>query len=118
MSGTITKTNKEISVLTGTLDTSPTPVLVTADADITQLITVANAGTPVQGPDKTNAGGWFIKAEVANTGTIYWMFHGQTKATKGYPLSAGDADFVPVSDLNSIDFDSSVSGEKVWAHKA
>ena len=60
---------------------------VTADADLTQLITVTTAGTPVQGPNKSNPGGWVLKANADNTDTVYFMFHGQTKAAKGFPLN-------------------------------
>lgn len=94
--------------------------LVTADADLTQLITVATSGTPVQGPAKTNAGGWWITADPTNLKPIRFMFHGQTAAAKGFPLDAGDKMFLPVSSLASVDFDvdSGGNGSKVWACKA
>jgi hypothetical protein len=91
--------------------------LITADADMTQLVTVTTAGTPVQGPDKSNAGGWAVKADPANTGYIYFMFHGQSAATKGFPLSAGQTFILPVLNLSAVDFDASVNGEKVWLAK-
>lgn len=92
-------------------------VLVTADADLTQVITVTTAGTPVQGPNVTNPGGWVIKASPANTGTGYFMFHGQTKAAKGFPLAAGDPYPLMVANLSDIDFDVDTSGDKFHASK-
>jgi hypothetical protein len=91
--------------------------LVTATADLTQLVTVTTAGTPVQGPDKENASGWAVKADPSNTGYIYFMFHGQTAATKGFPLSAGQTFVLPVLNLSAVDFDASVNGQKVWFAK-
>lgn len=91
--------------------------LITADADMTQLVTVTTAGTPVQGPDKNNAGGWAVKADPANTGYIYFMFHGQTAAAKGFPLSAGQTFVLPILNLSSVDFDASVNAQKVWLAK-
>ena len=87
------------------------------DQDLTQIIVVTTAGTPVQGPDVSDILGWYLKASVENTGIIYFMYHGQTKANKGFPLSPGDMIFVPVENLNSLDFDSSVNGEKIHASK-
>lgn len=93
------------------------PVLVTADANLTQLITVTTAGTPVQGPDATNPGGWVLKAHADNTDTVYFMFWGQTKAAKGFPLNPGEAMIVPVSNLSTLGFDADVDGEKLHAAK-
>jgi hypothetical protein len=92
-------------------------VLVAADADITQLITVTTAGTPAQGPNKANPGGWMLKASADNTDTVYFMFHGQTKAARGFPLDKGESMIVPVSNLSSLDFDADVNGEKIHAAK-
>jgi hypothetical protein len=92
-----------------------TDTLVMADAGITQMITVTTAGTPVQGPDVTNPGGWVIIGAGANTGKAYWMFHGQTTANKGFPIT--QALPIPVENLSSLDFDVSVNGEKVVAYK-
>ena len=102
--------------VTGQVDSAP--VMVTADVDITQKIVVTTAGTPVQGPDKTNAGGWWVKAGTINTGVMYFMFHGQTAANKGFPLSAGQVMFLPVANLSGLDFDATVNGEKVVCSKA
>ena len=101
--------------VTGQVDSAP--VMVTADADLTQVITVTTAGTPVQGPAKSNPSGWYIKAATANTGVMYFMFHGQTAVAKGFPLSAGQLFVIPVTNLSDIDFDASVNGEKIIAAK-
>ena len=92
-------------------------VIVTPDADLTQLITVTTAGTPVQGPNKTNPGGWVIKAKLTNTGTMYLMYHGQTAANKGFGLNSGEWMFIPIVNLSDLDFDATINGEKVIALK-
>ena len=95
---------------------APEPV-VDPDANLTQLVTVTTAGTPVQGPDKSNPGGWMLKADPANTGSVWFMFHGQTKATKGFPLEVGEVMIVPVENLSDLDFDADTSGGKIRALK-
>lgn len=92
-------------------------VMVTASADLTQLITVTTAGTPVQGPAVTNPGGWILKADPANSGSAWFMFHGQTKALKGFPLGVGESMMVPVESLADLDFDADTNGNKVHAAK-
>lgn len=94
-------------------------VLVTADADITQLITVTTAGTPVQGPNKTNPGGWILKVSPTNTVPMRFMFHGQTASAKGYPMSSGEWMYIPISNLSDLDFDADTggNGSKIWACK-
>ena len=90
----------------------------TADADLTQKITVVTAGSPQQGPDKSNTNGWLIQAASSNSGAAYFMFHGQTAAAKGFPLFPGSGViFVPVVDLNSLDFDVTTNGNSVMASK-
>jgi hypothetical protein len=88
--------------------------LITPDADLTQMITVATPGTPVQGPNKTNPGGWMLSTI---NGTGYFMFHGQVKTTKGYPIPAGTQFPLIVSNLNTIDFDADSAGTKIIAAK-
>lgn len=92
-------------------------VPVTASADLTQLITVTAAGTPVQGPAVTNPGGWVLKSDPANTGSVWFMFHGQTKALKGFPLAVGESMIVPVESLADLDFDADTNGNKIHAAK-
>jgi hypothetical protein len=90
--------------------------LPTADADITQKITVTTAGTPVQGPDVNSANGWLLFAK--STGPSWWMFHGQTAANKGVPITSGGGGvWCPVVNLSSIDIDSTANGEIVVAQK-
>jgi len=92
-------------------------VMVTPTVDLTQIITVTTAGTPVQGPNVDNPNGWLLKAGADNTDTVYFMFYGQTKSTKGFPLNAGEAIILPVRNLSSLGFDADVSGEKIHAAK-
>ena len=94
-------------------------VLVTTDADITQLVTVTTAGTPVQGPNKSNPGGWVLKASPTNVVAVRFMFHGQLAAAKGFPLSVGESMYIPVANLSDLDFDadSGGNGSKIWAIK-
>jgi len=100
----------------GTFSPAVSVNLITPDADITQLITVATSGSPVQGPAKTNPGGWYLAPGTTNTGAVYFMYHGQTKATKGMPIAQLTP--VPVSDLSSLDFDADTSGNIILASKA
>lgn len=92
-------------------------VMVTADADLTQIITVTTAGTPAQGPAVTNPGGWILKANPSNTGSVWFMFHGQTKAAKGFPIGVGESAIPPVESLSDLDFDADTSGGKIHAAK-
>ena len=92
---------------------TPTP-----NADLTQIITVATAGSPQQGPDKASANGWFLTPGSANTGVAYWMYHGQTAAAKGFPMAVGGLFYVNVQNLNSLDFDVTTSGNTILASKA
>jgi len=102
----------------GTYSLGNTTVLTTTvDADFTQLITVTTSGVPVQGPNKSNPGGWFLKANPNNTGNVWYMYHGQTKVLKGFPLSAGDLSIANVLNLNMLDFDSDYSAGKIHASK-
>lgn len=93
------------------------PGSVVADADYTQLITVTTAGTPVQGPAKTNPSGWLLKADPANAGSVWFMFHGQTKAAKGFPLGVGESMLTQIEDLSTLDFDADNNGGKLHAVK-
>lgn len=87
------------------------------DADLTQVITVDVAGTPVQSPDKSNPTGWHIKASPTNTGNVFAMFHGQTKALKGFPLGPGESAFPAIENLSAFDFDTDTAGNKIHAMK-
>jgi hypothetical protein len=110
--------SQELSVDdSGRIKTLAESLLVPADADITQLITVAVAGTPEQGPDKSNPGGWILKADPSNSGSVWLFGHGQSKALKGFPLGVGEAVFVMVENLNSLDFDADTNGAKIHVLK-
>jgi hypothetical protein len=97
---------------------SSVTVLAAADADLTQLITVTTSGVAVQGPDKTNIGGWILKADPNNSGNVWYMYHGQTKALKGFPLAVGESTYASILNLDSLDFDSDANGGKIHAAKA
>ena len=88
-------------------------VMITPDADLTQVVTVTTAGTPVQGPAKSNPGGWMAKSDPANTGSVWFMFHGQTKANKGFPLGIGEVMPIHVESLADLDFDADTNGNKI-----
>lgn len=90
---------------------------VTADANLTGIVTVSTAGVPVQGTAVTNDGGFFLKAHPDNTDTVWVFDYGQTKAA-GFPLNAGETIPMPVDDLSDLGFDADVSGEKVCWVKA
>jgi hypothetical protein len=89
---------------------------ITPDANLTQLVTVTTSGVPVQGPnvDSTKEG-WVLKANPTNSGNVWYMYHGQTKTLKGFPLSVGEAMYVPIKNLSSLDFDSDYSSGKIHA---
>jgi hypothetical protein len=91
--------------------------MVTVDADLTQKITVTAAGTPVQGPAKINPNGWLIRALPTNTGYCYVMFHGQTKANKGFPFDYSTGGVPPVKNLSDLDFDADANGSVIIAIK-
>jgi hypothetical protein len=91
---------------------------VDADANLTQKITVATAGTPVTGPAISNGGGWLLKAKETNTGACWYMYTGTTAANKGVPLGVGEVMYVPVASLSSLDFDAATSGNIIMASKA
>ena len=95
---------------------APEPI-VDADADLTQLITVATAGTPVQGPDVSTPGGWMLKADPTNTGNVWFMFWGQTASAKGFPLAVGEVMLAAVENLSDLGFDADASGNKIRAIK-
>jgi hypothetical protein len=102
----------------GTYSLGNTTVLTTTvDADFTQLITVTTSGVPVQGPNKESSGGWFLKADPTNTGNVWYMYHGQTKALKGFPLGVGETGIADVLNLNMLDFDSDYNAGKIHASK-
>lgn len=82
---------------------------------ITGIVTVTTAGTEVTGPDVENTAGFILKGLPANTGTVWVMTTGAAKAA-GFPLAPGDTLTTGVINLNQLDFDADISGEKIaWA---
>ena len=78
-------------------------------------ITVATAGTAVQGPSIAGYG-WFIRALAGNTGVVYVGNDGADDITSsnGYELSAGDQIFLESPpNLNTLWFDSATNGDKL-----
>jgi hypothetical protein len=77
-------------------------------------ITVATAGTAVQGTDVPGYG-FFIRALDGNTGLIYVGNDGADDLTSsnGYELSGGDQVYIEVPNLDEIFFDAATSGDKV-----
>lgn len=76
------------------------------------VITVATAGTAVQGP--AVGGTFIIKALAANTGLIYLGDDGNNdvSSTTGFELSGGDQIVIEANSLANWWFDTSVSGGK------
>jgi hypothetical protein len=75
-------------------------------------ITVAAAGTEVQGPD-ISAQGFFIKAMTTNTGLVYVGNDGSNAvaSTTGFSLAAGDTIYWEGGNLRNLWFDAAVNGE-------
>ena len=80
----------------------------------TGQITVAVAGTAVQGGNIPLTNGVFVKALGGNTGKVYvgndgW---GDVSSTTGYELAAGEVAIFQVANLNQLWFDSATNGDK------
>lgn len=88
-----------------------------AQGTITGIVTVTTAGTEVTGPTQENTGGYLLKSHPANTDTVWVMTVGAAK-TAGFPLDLGETVYVNVLNLNQLDFDADVSGEKICWIKA
>lgn len=74
--------------------------------------TVTTAGTRVTLASTTAVKSVTIKALAANTGTIY-VGNATVASTNGFALAAGDTVSLDVSDLATVNIDSSVNGEGV-----
>lgn len=97
--------------------TSPT----IGNGQISGQITVATAGTAVQGPDIDLPNGVWIKALAGNAGLGYFGNNGagDVDATNGYELSAGQtAPPICVSNLKDLWFDVATNGDKFCWVKA
>ena len=84
---------------------------------ISGQVTVATAGTAVQGPNIELSNGVYIGALGANTGYMY-IWHATGDGRGGYQLAAGKSVPVQVQNLNQLWFDASVNGEKICWLKA
>jgi hypothetical protein len=77
-------------------------------------ITVAAAGTAVQGTDVVG-GEFFLKAHPDNTDTV-WVGNdgaGDVTNANGFPLNPGESVLVQAGNLKDLYFDSDVNGEKI-----
>lgn len=84
-----------------------------ANAALSGRKTVTSAGTPEALGSGDVFGGLYIKALIANTGTIE-VGSSATAAASGFQLSAGDVIlFDYVNDMSQIYIDSTVNGEGV-----
>ena len=83
-------------------------------------ITVAAAGTAVQGPDVALKGGAYVKAMGANAGKGFVGNDGVDDVTllNGYELAAGEVSLWRVDNLNLLWFDAATSGDKFCWMKA
>ncbi|OHB71821.1 MAG: hypothetical protein A2W23_05990 [Planctomycetes bacterium RBG_16_43_13] len=88
------------------------------DSSLTGRITVATAGTAVQGADRPNKGGFFLVSHPDNTDTV-WIFPWGYGKDSGWPLQpTGSPVFVNVANLNLLGFDADVNGERLCWIKA
>lgn len=99
---------------TATDVSSAAPIPVTAATPSTLgsgSATVATAGTAVQLPNQA-AAGVTIRANTANTGTIYLGASAVT-SSNGFPLAAGEAVSLDVANLNTVYVNATVNGEGI-----
>jgi hypothetical protein len=83
---------------------------------IAYRITVAAAGTPVQGPDAQGFE-FTLEGDPNNTKPVYVYDSNTDTATKGFALGPGAMIRIRVSNLNALWFDAEVNGEDVLAIK-
>jgi hypothetical protein len=74
--------------------------------------TVTTAGTRVPLGSSTPTASVTVKALAANSGTIY-VGNSSVSASNGFQLAAGDSVSMDISNLATINIDSSVNGEGV-----
>jgi hypothetical protein len=93
--------------------TIPADVIPSTDTTFSGQVTVATAGTPVQGPNKAGSRGFMITPLSTNTG-VSWVFPwGSTKTLKGFPIAIGSNVVLNVANLNQVGFDVDTSGNAV-----
>jgi len=89
------------------------PIVLDTPTGITHgKTTVTTAGTRVALASSTAVKSVTIKALVTNTGTIY-VGGNTVSSSNGFQLAAGEAVSMDLSNLNTINIDSSVNGEGV-----
>jgi hypothetical protein len=81
---------------------------------IAYRITIAEAGTPVQGPDAAGFD-FVLQGAPANAGTVYVYDSDTDTAANGYALGPGQQVPIRVSNLNTLWFDASANGQAVLA---
>jgi hypothetical protein len=97
---------------------NPIPVKapnISVSTPISGVITIATAGTAVQGTDIALGNGVFIKALSGNTGKVYVGNDGAGDVTSanGFELAQGDLILLQVANLNNLWFDSATNGDKI-----
>lgn len=102
----------------GKLYPYPSDSLVVPSSDFTGIITVATAGTEVQGPDVSGPNGFYLCGHPLNTQNAYVLPYGQQSSDVGFALDALQQVLVRVANLSSLAFDADVSGEKLCWIKA
>ena len=82
-------------------------------------ITIATAGTAVQGSDTGGGSAFYIKALSGNSGLVYVGNDGADDVTSsnGFELSAGDVVFYE-GILENLWFDAAINGDKVCWFRA
>lgn len=86
----------------------------------TGQITVATAGTAVQGPNVPVPSGIYLRALSGNAGKVYFgnNDNGDVDTSTGYELAAGDTVYIAISNLDDLWFDAATSGDKFCWCKA
>jgi hypothetical protein len=85
---------------------------------LSAVITVATAGTPVQGPD-LGLGTFLVLPDPVNTGYVYVGNNGSgtVSSTTGFKLPIGGSPIFVTGNLNSLWFDASVNAQKITVLK-
>jgi hypothetical protein len=89
-----------------------TTPLYSSVSSFTGIITVTTSGVLVNGPDNASSNGYLLKGHPSNTGIVWVMPSGVSKAS-GYPLNTSEVVPLDVTNLNLMSFDANVSGEKI-----
>jgi len=80
-------------------------------------ITVASAGTPVQGPDVSNEDGFLLR--MYTTGETGWFFPwGETAADDGAIVDTAGWSYTAITNLADLGFDAETNGDEIAYVKA